>query len=114
MESAVAGAAAVLRHPLEPRKKPQHAGQSEDDEERTPAEAGHEQSAEEHAESGAEHVAGGDDGIGEAAMLFGEVEGDDFRVRREGHGFADAEEQPQDEQHGEEVDDAGSSSGGGP
>ena len=102
------------RHVDKPRHEPEQAEEAESDEEGAPAEAGDEHASEKETKAGAEEEAGTKNGVGETALSFGEVKGEDFSVGGIGDGFTEAKEQSQSKKENKGVDDAGEGSGDGP
>src|SRR5262249_12381945 len=74
----------------------------------------HEQSADQCTECRSGLGARVDQGVGESAMVLGEVVGEDAGVRRVRYRFADAEYQAEGEEDGEGLSEAGNGRGAGP
>ena len=92
---------ALAGHALEPWQQPKQADQTKEKKKRTPAIPAHQDAAKEEAEGGSRIKAGDDDGVGQAALLFREIPGEDLRVRRVNHRFADSQNQPRRQQQRE-------------
>ena len=102
------------RHVGKPGHEPEQAEGAESDEEGPPAETRDEHAAEKETKAGAEEEAGTKNGVGETALSFGEVKGEDFAVGGIGDGFTEAKEQSQSKKENEGVDGAGEGGGDGP
>ena len=102
------------RHPLEPREQPGHAEETEDQEKRAPAIPAHQDAAKEQAEGGSRIKARDDDGIGEPALSFREIPGEDFGVGRVNDGFANSKNEARGEQKRKARGKPGGGSGHGP
>ena len=101
-------------HEDEPWNQPEQAERAKGEEEGAPSEASDEHAAEQETKARAEKQAGAENGICEAALIFGEVEGEDFSVGRIGDGLAETEKQAKREEKKEGVSDAGEGGSDGP
>src|SRR5208282_3281403 len=91
------GGSAGAGTPSQPGNQPQEAEQAERDENGAPSESRHQHPAEKRSEGRAGSLAGGDDSVANAAVMHGKIARQNFRVGRIGDGFANAENQSQNE-----------------